>query len=61
MNEEDKSYENGLRDGRILSLEHTVRELTHDVKLQGRALFVLYGGIALIQFVFPYIDKLVGP
>ena len=59
MNEEEKSYEQGLRDGRIISLEATVRELTKDVKMQGRALFLLYGGIALIQFVFPYVEEVI--
>jgi uncharacterized membrane protein len=44
-------YEEGLRDGRILSLEKAVNELTVDAKKFKIALYMLYGAIALVQFL----------
>ena len=44
-------YESGLRDGRIASLEASVREITEDFKKIKIMIWMLYGAIALVQFL----------
>ena len=44
-------YENGVRDGRINSLEATARETTEDLKKIKIMIWMLYGAIALVQFL----------
>jgi len=51
------TYEDGLREGRLNSLEKVVKEHTADLKLLNKAVYLLYGAIALIQFVFPFIES----
>ena len=46
---ENNDYEAGLRDGRLTSLEHTVRELTADVATLKKAMWLFIGGIGAIQ------------
>jgi len=55
-----KTYEDGLRDGELRSLRNEVIELkkivddlSRDVCLQGRVIWLLCGAIALAQFVIP--------
>ena len=50
-----EEYEQGYRDGRIKSLEDAVKELAIDVKKLKMAMYMLYGAIALAQFLFPEI------
>jgi len=45
------SYEEGLRDGQIKSLEKAVEALTTDVSKIKTAVWMLYGAIALVQFL----------
>jgi hypothetical protein len=49
QNEHD--YHNGLRDGKITSLERAVDALTIDVGKLKVAIWMLYGAIALVQFL----------
>jgi hypothetical protein len=49
--EQDHGYENGLRDGKIRSLEKAVEGLTVDMNKMKIALWMLYGAIALVQFL----------
>lgn len=50
------TFEDGLREGRLNSLEKVVKDHTTDIKLLNKAVYLLYGAIALIQFVFPFIE-----
>jgi len=52
------TYQDGLRDGEMISIKADVGALTKDVKLLNRAVFLLYGAIALLQFVIPMIERL---
>ena len=45
------TYEDGLREGRLKSLENAVKELTSDMKILKTAIYMLYGAIALVQFL----------
>ena len=45
------TYEDGLREGRLKSLESAVKELTSDMKILKTAIYMLYGAIALVQFL----------
>ena len=67
---EDHEYQMGLRDGKIKSLEKAVSELTNDLKSFKQlyandsakwrmAIGMLYGAIALVQFL-PEIRQLFG-
>ena len=54
MPDHDKNepdYHNGLRDGKISSLERAVDALTTDVGKLKVAIWMLYGAIALVQFL----------
>lgn len=53
----DHDYEAGFRDGRIQSLEQTVENLTKDVSILNKAVYLLYGAIAIVQFVLPMLEK----
>ena len=44
-------YENGVRDGRLRSLEKTVNEIATDFKKIKVMIYMLYGAIALVQFL----------
>jgi len=44
-------YEDGLREGRLKSLEKSVTELTTDVRSLKVAIWMLYGAIALVSFL----------
>jgi len=44
-------YEDGLREGRLKSLEKSVTELTTDVSKLKVAIWMLYGAIALVSFL----------
>ena len=46
-----EAYQEGLRDGRLLTLEKTVAELTVDMKAMKKLLAYLYGAIALGAFL----------
>jgi len=46
-----KDYEEGLRDGKIRSLEKVVSELTTDMNRLKLAIYALYGAIALVQIL----------
>ena len=46
-----KDYEDGLAAGRLISLERTVSELASDMKQMKAAIYMLYGAIALVQFL----------
>lgn len=55
----DHDYEAGVRDGKIASLESTVRLLTVDLNKLKVAIYMLYGAIALVQFL-PDVRRLMG-
>ena len=44
-------YDNGLRDGRLTSLERSVAEIATDFKKIKVMIYMLYGAIALVQFL----------
>jgi hypothetical protein len=44
-------YNDGVRDAQIKTLVQTVHELTADVNKLKMAVYMLYGAIALIQFL----------
>ena len=48
---ETDRYEDGLREGRLQSLETTVKALTEDVSKLKVAIWMLYGAIALVSFL----------
>lgn len=48
---EGHEYEEGLREGRLASLESAVSNLTKDVNTLKAAIWMLYGAIALVQFL----------
>lgn len=52
-------YEEGLREGRLVSLESAVSHLTKDVNTLKAAIWMLYGAIALMQFL-PELEHYVG-
>lgn len=54
--DESHDYEAGLRDGKINSLESTVDKLTRDVAILNKAVYLLYGAIALVQFILPLME-----
>lgn len=54
----DHDYEAGVRDGKIASLESTVKVLAIDLNKIKVAIYMLYGAIALVQFL-PHVRKLV--
>ena len=54
----DSSYEDGKRDGRLASLEHShkllmedLRKITDDLGKMKVMMYMLYGAIALVQFL----------
>ena len=51
MEQKNNDYEEGLRDGKIESLERVVRELSGDVNRLKLAIYALYGAIALVQLL----------
>ena len=63
----DEAYQEGLRDGRLISLENSIKELTrahnerfqhHDKRIttQERITFGLLGAITLLQLM-PFIER----
>ena len=44
-------YENGVRDGRLSSLEKSVSEIADDFKKIKVMIYMLYGAIALVQLL----------
>ena len=46
-----EDYRNGLRDGRLTSLEQSVHEISQDFKKLKVMIYMLYGAIALVQFL----------
>ena len=44
-------YEDGVRDGRLASLERTVNEIAADFRKVKVMIYMLYGAIALVQFL----------
>ena len=48
---EDHAFEDGVREGRLRSLEASVQALTQDVNKLKVAIWMLYGAIALVQFL----------
>ena len=50
-------YEDGLREGRLASLEKVTKELTTDLKQIKAAIWMLYGALAFIG-IFPEIKVL---
>ena len=48
---QNDDYDNGVRDGRLTSLEATARETTEDLKKIKVMIYMLYGAIALVQFL----------
>ena len=44
-------FEDGVREGRLRSLENAVKLLTRDVSKLKAAIWMLYGAIALIQIL----------
>jgi len=50
-NERHHDYEMGLRDGKINSLERSVNQIAADLAKFKVALYMLYGAIALVQFL----------
>jgi len=44
-------YEDGLREGRLKSLEKSMTELAMDVSKLKVAIWMLYGAIALVSFM----------
>lgn len=62
----EKNYEDGLREGRLLSIEHTQREHgrrldehARRITAQERITYALLGAITLIQ-VLPAIQRAIG-
>lgn len=51
-------YEQGLRDGRLLTLEEQVQTLSKDVSILNKAVYLLYGAIAVINVIIPFADRL---
>ena len=53
----DDDYHQGLRDGRLASLEKTVEKLVIEIDMIRKALWMLYGAIALVG-ILPKIYEL---
>ena len=51
MDDEHEGYEQGLRDGRIATLQTVTADLAKDVGLLKNLVYALYGAIALAQFL----------
>ena len=51
-------YEMGLRDGKIVSLERAVAKISDDMAKFKIALYMLYGAIAMVQFL-PMLEGLI--
>ncbi len=45
------SYKMGLRDGKIASLESAVTKITEDLSKFKISIYMLYGAIAMVQFL----------
>jgi hypothetical protein len=50
-NNNNHDYEMGLRDGKIASLEASVTKIAEDMSKFRIALYMLYGAIAMVQFL----------
>lgn len=57
MHNTSHDYEMGLRDGKIASLEAAVAKISDDMAKFKIALYMLYGAIAMVQFL-PLIEGL---
>lgn len=53
MTDHNNEYDAGVRDGKIASLEAMVLALTRDVSELKRLVYLLYGAIAVVQFLIP--------
>jgi len=51
MTDGHSDYEAGLREGRLASLEKSVAEIADDFKKIKVMIWMLYGAIALVQFL----------
>jgi len=51
-------YEMGLRDGKIASLESSVVKISEDLAKFKVAIYMLYGAIAMVQFL-PVIEGMI--
>ena len=49
--DDDHDYEDGLRDGKIISLEKGLKQVQTDLAKFKIAIYMLYGAIALVQFL----------
>ena len=67
----EKSYEDGLRDGamralhdRIATIEKDTKDgfqqMTHELDILKKAVWLLYGAIGIVGFVLPLFQKWVG-
>ena len=57
MDQKDRDYEMGLRDGKIASLEAAVTKIAEDMAKFRVAVYMLYGAIAMVQFL-PTIERM---
>ena len=55
--DKDHDYQMGVRDGKIASLEKTVEQIAADLNKFRIAMYMLYGAIAMVQFM-PFIERL---
>jgi len=64
----DRSYDDGVRDGKLSTLQEQLKNLTvavekeiglltHDVDVLKKAVWMLYGAIAVTGFVVPLVWK----
>lgn len=59
MGDHSEDYEQGLRDGRLKSLERAVASISEDLDKLKRALWLLYGALGLVG-VLPEILEMIG-
>lgn len=52
----DSRYQDGLRDGRIATLEKAVADLTSDVKVLNRAVWLAGGALMIVNLLSPVFD-----
>jgi len=60
MEEEKRSYSEGLRDGEMIGFRRDLQILTHDVDALKKSVYMLYGAIVLIGFVVPLVQRWLG-
>lgn len=54
------SYEDGKRDGKIEALEQSIQDLTRDVRLLNKAMWMMGGAIAAVNVVIPLVESYYG-